>query len=484
GLSTFQVIFDHFFNPVNVIDPIRAAKKMVKQLREVEKCDVVIALTHLGKETDQIVARLVSGIDLIVGGHSHVLYNKPLYVKGVPIVHTGMWGQHIGEYKLSIDLQGRVSLVEHKIHQVDSTVAEDKDVKIMTTDFTAAVEKQWGAGIFKDKIIKSEVSLRAVKKDLFANDALGNWSVDAIRESVGADVGFDSPLFASTTLQRGMISQGDIFNLFPHIYSKFTKDSWTVHTYRVKGYVLRGLTALMIRAHVPFKISNGEIIVEGKNATKIRSFKIAGQDLELLRDYTIASTRGVLDIFTELNRLGLPFLEVKDIKDSGKVMWREVAKKLSSLSPITLNKVVWNGRIRTLQPDPSLLKEYIQVEQSGTKALVKVRVYNGGMQASQIPKLYVSFDPTPDDSTDQLWTVLPMERKNFTGMLAGGEYIDFEGELPVGVKWNGVFLPIMAAIPQVYGEVSLKNNFVTNDLEYLPQLFDNTDSPLPPNLDL
>jgi 2',3'-cyclic-nucleotide 2'-phosphodiesterase (5'-nucleotidase family) len=468
GLSTFQLIFDHFFMPVNVLEPLRASKTMVKYLREVEKVDVVIALTHLGKETDAILARMVKGIDIIVGGHSHVLYTEPRYVNGVPIVHTGMWGQHIGEYQLSIDLQGRVSLVGHKIHQVDESVDENARVKLMTDDFQAAVEENFGKGIFKDKIARSEVGMRAVKKDLFSNDVLGNWSTDAIREAAGADVAFDSPMYASTTLQPGQLALADFFNLYPHIYSKFSKDSWTIQSYKVKGYVLRSFVTLLVKFRIPFKVSNAEIVVDGKKATSIRSFKINGQDVEFFREYSVASTRGILDLFTELKRLGLPFLGVKDLKDTGKVMWREVAKKLAGYSPLTPDRLVWTARIRTHQPDPALLKEFIQVKQEGEKTAVHVRVHNSGMQASQIPNLSVSYDSTPTNSVDNGWMGLQMQRKTFQGMLAPGEYIDFEAELPPKFKWDGGFLPVLASISQVYGEVSLLNNGVTNDLEFMP----------------
>jgi len=65
------------------LDPVQRAQDMVKQLREQEKCDLVICLSHLGykytsqKIDDQKLAREVSGIDLILGGHTHTFMPEP-----------------------------------------------------------------------------------------------------------------------------------------------------------------------------------------------------------------------------------------------------------------------------------------------------------------------------------------------------------------------------------------------------------------------
>ncbi|MCQ2579699.1 MAG: metallophosphoesterase, partial [Treponemataceae bacterium] len=74
-------------------DEIEAAKTMVDFLRNEKKADIVILLGHLGtveetegQETSVAVAKAVSGIDLIIDGHSHANLNEPKAVNGTPIV--------------------------------------------------------------------------------------------------------------------------------------------------------------------------------------------------------------------------------------------------------------------------------------------------------------------------------------------------------------------------------------------------------------
>ena len=81
-------------------DAIETAKEMVKVLRETEKVDVVIALSHGGVEKgkdgrftdgdDVRLAKAVPGIDVVIGGHSHTELQEAIIVNDrTPVVQTG-----------------------------------------------------------------------------------------------------------------------------------------------------------------------------------------------------------------------------------------------------------------------------------------------------------------------------------------------------------------------------------------------------------
>jgi 2',3'-cyclic-nucleotide 2'-phosphodiesterase (5'-nucleotidase family) len=76
-------------------DPIKTAQDLVPTLRE--QADVVVALTHIGIRADERLAEAVAGIDLIIGGHTHVVLDEPTFVEGTPIVQAGSHGRFIGE---------------------------------------------------------------------------------------------------------------------------------------------------------------------------------------------------------------------------------------------------------------------------------------------------------------------------------------------------------------------------------------------------
>ena len=61
------------------LEPAPVAKEMVEELRA-KKCDLILCLSHLGYSSDQILASEVSGIDVIIGGHSHTFMKQPQQV--------------------------------------------------------------------------------------------------------------------------------------------------------------------------------------------------------------------------------------------------------------------------------------------------------------------------------------------------------------------------------------------------------------------
>ena len=78
-------------------DDIEVLNRWAAFLKEQEKCDLVIALTHVGYEgepgiNDVDLARGSRNVDLIVGGHSHSVIEKPDIVNGTYILQTGKKG--------------------------------------------------------------------------------------------------------------------------------------------------------------------------------------------------------------------------------------------------------------------------------------------------------------------------------------------------------------------------------------------------------
>lgn len=91
-----QALCDYFFE-----DPLVTAQECVPRLRE--EANVVIALTHIGLQQDRLLAERVSGIDLIVGGHSHADLAAPEVVNGIPILHTTAYAAFVGRACVSWD---------------------------------------------------------------------------------------------------------------------------------------------------------------------------------------------------------------------------------------------------------------------------------------------------------------------------------------------------------------------------------------------
>lgn len=107
-----NVLLSHL-NGMTRLNTIEEVNKWAKLLKEEEKCDFVIFLSHCGydggtedKPSDLMIAAESSDIDFIVGGHSHTFLDKPTMVKNkngveIPVVQDGCWGVNVGKLIIS-----------------------------------------------------------------------------------------------------------------------------------------------------------------------------------------------------------------------------------------------------------------------------------------------------------------------------------------------------------------------------------------------
>lgn len=93
-------------------DPVEAGNETAKLLKEKEKCDVVICLSHLGwdimgLDDTEMMAR-TRNIDLVLGGHSHTYFQTLRYIKNldgkeIPNDQNGKHGIFVGKLVLTFE---------------------------------------------------------------------------------------------------------------------------------------------------------------------------------------------------------------------------------------------------------------------------------------------------------------------------------------------------------------------------------------------
>ncbi len=100
------------FVGVKYLDPAETAERMAALLKTKKKCDVVICVSHLGWEneelTDQMLVPATRDIDIVLGGHSHTYMKTLQYVKNVdgkdvPVDQNGKHGIWIGRIVLDLE---------------------------------------------------------------------------------------------------------------------------------------------------------------------------------------------------------------------------------------------------------------------------------------------------------------------------------------------------------------------------------------------
>ena len=102
------------YRGVTFSDPIEKAREVAGLLRNEERCDVVVCLSHLGWQMskpdvdDSTLIAATHGIDLVLGGHSHTYLKELEWVKNadgkpVPVDQNGKHGIFVGRIVLGFE---------------------------------------------------------------------------------------------------------------------------------------------------------------------------------------------------------------------------------------------------------------------------------------------------------------------------------------------------------------------------------------------
>jgi 5'-nucleotidase len=126
GVELQGLVPDNLYGNTIYLEPITKANETAAILRE-KKCDLIICLSHLGdkyadiKVSDEILAKQSFDIDLIIGGHTHKLFNQPrkYYNKKsseVLVNQVGWAGMNLG--RLDYIFDGKNNKKMSKAHTV------------------------------------------------------------------------------------------------------------------------------------------------------------------------------------------------------------------------------------------------------------------------------------------------------------------------------------------------------------------------------
>jgi 5'-nucleotidase len=224
-------IYTNGAGAVKFPDPVESAREVVKTLRETEKVDVVIALSHggvaKGKDgkysagDDVTLAEAVPGIDIVIGGHSHTELKEAIIVNGrTPVVQTGKEGKNVGELVVTID-GAKLTVDAYRLHPIDDSIAGDHAID----DEIGKLKKGVNAAVFASRGYSVDQPLAIAPQDLpntftdiAAGTILANLATDAFRKATQADIGFTVNGMLRAPLMRGktgVVTVYDVFSVAP-----------------------------------------------------------------------------------------------------------------------------------------------------------------------------------------------------------------------------------------------------------------------------
>jgi 2',3'-cyclic-nucleotide 2'-phosphodiesterase (5'-nucleotidase family) len=319
GLTTLQTVSLHWPNSIkdiSVENPFEVAKKLVPRLRD--QADVIVILSHLGIDEDEMLAANVSGIDFIIGGHSHTMLDHWHWVGNTLITQAGSMGRVLGRIDFIVrkdDSSSRIESVNGKYGSwnhlrqrplgkeypgqplivVDKNTPQDTAVVQAYLPYKSETDRQLSTVI---AYAESPISGTLNKENNTPQESLaGNLVADAVRSFANSDVAMiDLNSVSVDGLPAGQITVRSAFDMI----KGFTRQEIVVTA--MTGADIKSALLSRLSKFPVFNLSLSGIVLEYSThdgALQIDRLTIADQSFDPLCSYTVAAQAYVMmDLMT------------------------------------------------------------------------------------------------------------------------------------------------------------------------------------------
>lgn len=222
GVNTPDTMF--MTNPLNVVgltfeDVVECTQATVDVLLE-NGVDLIVVLAHLGTDDSSSVTSIelaenVTGIDIIIDGHSHSKYDEGLLVGDVLIASANQYEAFLGAVVVEFDEDNNI--VEKAAGLIN--VEEARALVEPNEDIAAFIEEinEEQSLVYDVPVAEFFYSLSAAREPGVRTQEmpLGNLVADALRVETGADIALTNGGGLRADINEGIVTRGNIIAVLP-----------------------------------------------------------------------------------------------------------------------------------------------------------------------------------------------------------------------------------------------------------------------------
>jgi len=229
---------------------IETAKKF-KHLKN--ESDVFIALTHLGYDQDELLAKAMGELDIIIGGHSHTTIMEPVEINGVLITQAGGYARYLGRIEVIVK-KGNIIRKKGELIDLESINNEIPEIKDKI--------RKYNNNPLLERVIST------LPMVLEGKVQLGNLITDAVRKMLHLDIAIHNRGGIRSDWLGREVRLKDVFKLLP-----FGND-----------IIQFEMTPAEIKSLITFsyeKQKGLDLLISGIEYTVVRTAKYEVKDVEL-----------------------------------------------------------------------------------------------------------------------------------------------------------------------------------------------------------
>lgn len=179
---------------------------IINLLRNKEKVDLIVLISHLGFAQDMKFLAEVQGVDVCLSGHTHNRLYKPVVTGNTIVIQSGCHGSFLGRLDLEI-LNGHIVDYQHRLIEVEATTQPDPTVAELVKQALAPYSNELAE-------VVGETS-RALNRGTTLETTTDNFLLQALLESTGAQLAFSNGWRYGAPIVPGNITLNDLYNIIP-----------------------------------------------------------------------------------------------------------------------------------------------------------------------------------------------------------------------------------------------------------------------------
>ena len=254
----------------------------ISHLREKERVDLVIVLSHLGYPQDLKLASEVDNIDVLLSGHTHNRLYNPVVVNRAIIIQSGCHGSFVGRLDLKIVNQ-RVKTYRHRLITIDESIKPNAAIQDMVDRTLTQAQRS----LLSEVVGKTRNTLSRWRT---LESTMDNLLLQAVLEASGAEIALSNGWRYGAPIPPGEVTMEDLWNIIPtnpvlsvcdikgaelwqmmedNLESTFSRDPYR----QMGGYVKR-----LLGVHIYIKIEN-------PYRKRIQEFFVNGHTIDPAKTY-------------------------------------------------------------------------------------------------------------------------------------------------------------------------------------------------------
>lgn len=193
------------------LDPKAVLPRIIKDARA-KGARLIVVLSHSGLDADRKMAQEVSGIHVIVGGHSHTAVENPVLVNRTIIVQAGCYGFYLGVLKITFDPEHNRIISFTRKNELKKVYSGKDDP--FDPDIARLVETYYRQIRERFAVVAGETKVGLIRNSRGESN-VGNLICDAMREAAGSDVAFQNSGGIRANIPKGKITLEQVYSLLP-----------------------------------------------------------------------------------------------------------------------------------------------------------------------------------------------------------------------------------------------------------------------------